>query len=160
MGRRIGLGLALLAAFVVGVFSAVGCSTRDLACPGFDGCATPADCPLVRCVCGGIPAVSPPTCRADGTCTTSVDCVEVCGAAHEVCARPPASCDVFIPTECQCASGSTRFAAAWDCATGTTAPTSSKDCDDTCDNPDPPATSTVGVGASGSGTSGSTGSSF
>lgn len=132
------------------------CASRDLACPGFDACVTNAECPLVRCVCAGIPATAPPTCRPDGTCTTTADCAEVCGAAQQTCASPP-TCQAFIPTECACGDGSKKFAAAWNCAAGALEATSIKDCDDTCDNPDPPATSTVGVGSSGSA---STGSSF
>jgi hypothetical protein len=111
---------------------APACGSRPGACPGFDSCSDAKPCPRVRCVCDGGSEVLPATCRSDGTCWTVSDCPALCAQRKSSCAKPPASCEAYLATECECSSTTTRFTEVWDCARGDGPLPSGKDCDDAC----------------------------
>src|SRR6478609_8808654 len=80
----------------------LACGSREGACKDFDSCEDASGCPAVRCVCDDFPATFAPTCGHDGTCFTTLDCAELCTLEGSKCSKPPASCDLFIPTACAC----------------------------------------------------------
>ncbi len=127
------LATIALAPFGVGP---LGCGGRAGSCPGFDSCSDVIPCPWVRCSCDDqIQRSAPPKCRADGTCDTASDCAAVCTAAGSHCAKPPQTCDAYLATECNCASGdkaATRFTEAWNCTNASGLKSSAKDCNDAC----------------------------
>lgn len=135
-----GVRLLLGGAFAVLLALAVspGCGGRAGSCAGFDSCQDAKPCPRVRCICDDGERIAPATCRADGTCTTASDCASVCTAQKSKCAHPPATCESYLATECECAANApakTRFAEAWDCTRAAAPTIIAKDCDEACSNP-------------------------
>ncbi len=135
IGARARMLLASLAlSALVTTTAGPGCGGRPGSCPGFDSCSDASKCPLMRCICDGGPLEFPATCRTDGTCFTVSDCASLCAKKGSKCAKPPATCDAYLATECSCSSTKTSYTEAWDCVQGEQSPPSQKDCDDTCGN--------------------------
>ena len=127
------VGPAMVSMFALAAMPSAGCKSAR-ACKGFDSCTDGSGCPEVRCICDTQPAAYAPTCGHDGTCYTTVDCPELCMLAASTCKTPLTTCDLFVPTQCTCSSGTDHYAAVWDCSQGKQGDVAPSDCNRACNS--------------------------